>query len=559
MRLSGKKWLWIFISIIIFIIAANWFLGPKESEETITYRFATPELGTVTESVSTTGTIAAVGEVDLRPQVAGIIVEVLSDYNSQVKKGDLLAKIDPEDFEQQVLQARADLAIAKASLVSSNAAVSRSEAELRNAKASLKSLEAQLDESTIGLNADQRELDRQKELFSRNVVTAVAVDNTQVKFDQSKAQFERINAQLIAQEATLDSREAALIQSKAGVTTSKAQIQQKEAKLNSSLIELSYTEIKSPVDGTIIDKNIELGQTVSTATNNNQPIFVIAQNLRQMQVEVDIDEADIGNIKEGMRVTFNVDAYTGRDYEGIVNQVRYAPQSIQNVVVYTIIVSARNRDLSLLPGMTATVRVILAERNDVIRIPNSALRYQPINFVPENQAGREVTSTQSTGNQTRGGGGGGGGFADRLFAPYAHLNLTEQQRTEVGQKIMGNMRQVMSQMQAQGASREEMGEEVQRQVRAALIEVLTPEQREILENTVAPTPEAQGQQERQGRVFIVNDDGEPEPINIIVGISDGGFTEMISGGLETDQNIIIGSNETVEPESSGRRRGIFGF
>lgn len=557
MRLSGKKWLWIFISIIIFIIAANWFLGPKESEETITYRFATPELGTVTESVSTTGTIAAVGEVDLRPQVAGIIVEVFSDYNSQVKKGDLLAKIDPETFDQQVLQARADLAIAKASLVSSNAAVSRSEAELRNAKASLKSLEAQLDESTIGLNADQRELDRQKELFSRNVVTAVAVDNTQVKFDQSNAQFERISAQLMAQEATLDSREAALIQSKAGVTTSKAQVQQKEAKLNSSLIELSYTEIKSPVDGTIIDKNIELGQTVSTATNNNQPIFVIAQNLRQMQVEVDIDEADIGNIKEGMRVTFNVDAYTGRDYEGIVNQVRYAPQSIQNVVVYTIIVSTRNRDLSLLPGMTATVRVILAERNDVIRIPNSALRYQPINFVPETQPGREGTSTQSTGNQTRGGA--GGGFADRLFAPYAHLNLTEQQRTEVGQKIMGNMRQVMSQMQAQGASREEMGEEVQRLVRSALVEVLTPEQREILENTVAPTSETQGQQGRQGRVFIVNDDGEPEPINITVGISDGGFTEMISGELGTDQNVIIGSNETVEPESSVRRRGIFGF
>lgn len=557
MRLSGKKWLWIFISIIIFIIAANWFLGPKESEETITYRFATPELGTITESVSTTGTIAAVGEVDLRPQVAGIIVEVFSDYNSQVKKGDLLAKIDPETFEQQVLQARADLAIAKASLVSSNAAVSRSEAELRNAKASLKSLEAQLDESTIGLNADQRELDRQKELFSRNVVTAVAVDNTQVKFDQSNAQFERISAQLMAQEATLDSREAALIQSKAGVTTSKAQVQQKEAKLNSSLIELSYTEIKSPVDGTIIDKNIELGQTVSTATNNNQPIFVIAQNLRQMQVEVDIDEADIGNIKEGMRVTFNVDAYTGRDYEGIVNQVRYAPQSIQNVVVYTIIVSTRNRDLSLLPGMTATVRVILAERNDVIRIPNSALRYQPINFVPETQPGREGTSTQSTGNQTRGGA--GGGFADRLFAPYAHLNLTEQQRTEVGQKIMGNMRQVMSQMQAQGASREEMGEEVQRLVRSALVEVLTPEQREILENTVAPTSETQGQQGRQGRVFIVNDDGEPEPINITVGISDGGFTEMISGELGTDQNVIIGSNETVEPESSVRRRGIFGF
>ena len=557
MRLSGKKWLWIFISIIIFIIAANWFLGPKESEETITYRFATPELGTITESVSTTGTIAAVGKVDLRPQVAGIIVEVFSDYNSQVKKGDLLAKIDPETFEQQVLQARADLAIAKASLVSSNAAVSRSEAELRNAKASLKSLEAQLDESTIGLNADQRELDRQKELFSRNVVTAVAIDNTQVKFDQSNAQFERISAQLMAQEATLDSREAALIQSKAGVTTSKAQVQQKEAKLNSSLIELSYTEIKSPVDGTIIDKNIELGQTVSTATNNNQPIFVIAQNLRQMQVEVDIDEADIGYIKEGMRVTFNVDAYTGRDYEGIVNQVRYAPQSIQNVVVYTIIVSTRNRDLSLLPGMTATVRVILAERNDVIRIPNSALRYQPINFVPETQPGREGTSTQSTGNQTRGGA--GGGFADRLFAPYAHLNLTEQQRTEVGQKIMGNMRQVMSQMQAQGASREEMGEEVQRLVRSALVEVLTPEQREILENTVAPTSETQGQQERQGRVFIVNDDGEPEPINIIVGISDGGFTEMISGELGTDQNVIIGSNETVEPESSVRRRGIFGF
>lgn len=561
---SGRrKWLFLALITLVIIFVGFWLFGPKDSEAEISYRLQNISRGTISDTVSSTGTISAVGMVELRPQIVAKVIEVNVDYNTPVTQGQVLAKLDPESFEQQILQVEADLAIAKASLVSSRAAIARSEADLRGAQASVESLEAQLNESQIGLNAAQRELDRQRELFSRNVVTAVAVDNAQVKFEQSQAQFERTKSQMLAQAATLDSRKASLVQSEAGLVTAQAQVQQKEAKVNAALIELTHTEITAPVDGTVVDRNIETGQTVSTSTNSD-PLFIIAQSLQRMQVEVSVDEADIGSIRESMQVSFTVDAYPGREYEGVIRQVRYAPQTVQNVVIYTVIVTVPNRDMSLLPGMTATARIILAEREDALKIPNAALRYQPPGFSAQGSRGET--------NGVGGGNGGGGrqnagngrpcgeGRMARPLAAFTPLNLTENQCSQVTSTLQSGLMQQVQALRDEGVQGEAMGARIQEFIVKTVRGVLTSEQLVQLESIISERENSQQQQSatRPGRVFMIGENGTPEPINIEIGLTDGGFTELISGALTEDQEIIVGSNEIEETESS-RGRLRFGF
>ena len=617
-RRSWRGRIGIGVAVIAAVAAAAyWFAGRGGGGGAVTYRFAEIESGSITDAVSSTGTLGAVGVVQLRSLVAGEVVEVLVDYNSEVAAGQLLARLDPESFEAEVVQAEADLAISKASLVSSRASVERAEADLRGGEATLVGSRLQVANAEINQQAALRELERQRELFVRNVVAPAALENAQDAYQQAKNQFEQVSAQLEGQLASQDSRHAGLSQSRAGVVTSEAQVQQREAQLNAALIELSRTEIRSPVSGTIIERTIEAGQTVTTGGNATQ-LFTIAQNLQQMQVEVSVDEADIGSIREGMSVTFSVDAYPGREYSGIVGQVRFAPQTVQNVVTYTVIVSARNADFSLLPGMTATARIILAEQADALRIPNGALRYEPVGYELASGGGGSRGGGGSApgrgggggggasaeaggggggasaeagggffGERTRGGGGrggaggdggapsdgrtagsggdqgggGGGGFGNPLAA-YAELGLSDAQQEQIQQTLASAQQQVAS-MRQSGASVEEIQQRMSEATRDALAAVLTPEQRRTFEAgeaappagartaSAGPAQSLSGSRGRSATVFILGEDGTPQPVSVSVGITEGAFTELVSGDLAPGQQVITGSNEVQEIESPG--------
>ena len=397
----GRRRLWQFLAFVAVIaVVGYFFLEPSSEAGLAEYRMGAVQMGAVISTVAATGTVNAVGTVEVTSQVAGQIIEVLVDYNSQVTEGQVLARVNPETFEVKLIQAEADLAISNASLVSNRASVERARSDLRNAEASLQGTMAQVANAQISLESAQRDWQRQLELFERKVISNVALEQARAQFEQAQASFDQINSNLMAQTATLDGRRASLEIAQSGVVTATAQVQQREASLAAARIELANTAVRSPVDGVIIERAVEKGQTAASSTNSNATLFTIAENLRNMQVEVSVDEADIGIIREGMRTTFTVDSYPGREFTGIVAQVRFAPKTVQNVVTYIVVVSAPNPDLALLPGLTASVRMIVSERQDVLRIPNAALRFEPFGFEAPEQAGR-------------GGGGGGapaGGF-----------------------------------------------------------------------------------------------------------------------------------------------------
>ena len=288
--------------------------GPKYVTDKITR-------GDVVTAVTATGTVNAVTSVNVGTQVSGRITKLFVDYNSPVKKGEIIALIDPAIFQAQSDQARANLANAKANL----------------AKAAATEADA------------KRTLDRYKNLFERNLV--------------AKSQ--------------MDTAETSALTAAASTVSARTQIDQTAAALSLSETNLVYTKIVSPVDGVVISRNVDVGQTVA-ASFQTPTLFVIAADLTKMQIDTSVDEADVSNVKVGQDVEFTVDAYPEETFKGKVFQVRNAAVTVQNVVTYDVVVQVDNEALKLKPGMTAEVSIITSVVRDVVRIPNGALRFRPV-------------------------------------------------------------------------------------------------------------------------------------------------------------------------------------
>src|SRR5438105_13883729 len=292
------------------------------------------ERGDIHDVVEATGTINAVITVQVGSQVSGTISKLFVDFNSRVHKGDLVALIDPALFKGAVQQATADLENAKANLIAAQTNVEKARAAFVQAKAD----------------------------YDRTVGLAKSGIMSQQQLDLAKANF--------------DSAKAAVEGAQANVTQAQAQVSLKDAALTVAQTNLNYTMIRSPIDGTVVARNVDVGQTVA-ASLQAPTIFTIAQDLKKMQVYAKTDESDVGNIKVGKQVTFKVDAFPKDTFRGIVSQVRMNATTIQNVVTYDTIIDFDNPDLKLFPGMTAYVTIPVATVQDVLKLPNTALRYKP--------------------------------------------------------------------------------------------------------------------------------------------------------------------------------------
>jgi HlyD family secretion protein len=303
--------------ILTVVISASLVFGCKG--DTPTYRTDPVTRGDIEQAVTATGTVNAVTTVLVGTQVSGTIKTLYVDFNSRVKKGQLIAQIDPSTFESQVLQAQANLLSAQANL-------EKAEAALVDAK---------------------RTYERNKELFAKNLVPRSDLDTAETNFRTNKAQVE----------------------------VSKAQVEQAKASLDYSRQNLAYTKIISPVDGVVISRNVDVGQTVA-ASFQTPTLFTIAQDLTKMQIDTNVAESDIGVVKLGQEVDFTVDAYPDTMFKGKVWQIRQAPITVQNVVTYDVVIQVNNRDLKLMPGMTANVSIIIQMRKDVVRITNASLRFR---------------------------------------------------------------------------------------------------------------------------------------------------------------------------------------
>ncbi|OGP91601.1 MAG: hypothetical protein A2156_06530 [Deltaproteobacteria bacterium RBG_16_48_10] len=344
-----KKYL-IGIVIIILILAAGFFWrqlsGPNGSNQK--FRLAKVEKGEINLVVTATGTINPVVNVLVGSQVSGTIKALYADYNSQVKEGQVIAQIDPAIFEAQVEQGRASVLNAQANLL--------------NAQANLENAKANLTKADVAVLDAKRTLDRNQPLVERKVIAQATMDTAQTNYDTAVAQRDVAKAQ----------GESAKFQ----IESFKAQVEQTRAALRVAETNLRYATIRSPVNGTVISRNVDVGQTVA-ASLQAPTLFTIAKNLTEMQVDSNVSEADVGRIAVGQDATFTVDAYPERIFRGKVSEIRNAPIIVQNVVTYDVVILVGNKDLKLKPGMTANVSVMIVHREEVLKIPNAALRFRP--------------------------------------------------------------------------------------------------------------------------------------------------------------------------------------
>ena len=505
------------------------------------FRLAAVERGPIVSAVSTSGTLNAVITVQVGSQVSGQIKELLADFNSEVKAGLVIARIDPETFAAKVRQARAELDVARANVHIQRAGIERAQKELANAAASLNSAKARTEKARVTLVNAKRNLERRRTLFQSGSVSESQIDDAQTAHDQTLAQMNSDEADERASESMVATREAALKTSRAQVDYAIEQVRQKEAGLNQAEVDLENTFIRSPVDGVVIERAVDIGQTVA-ATFQAPKLFVIAQDLRQMQVETDVDEADIGRVHVGQEAIFTVDAFAGREFHGQVLQVRKAPRVVQNVVTYTVLVSADNSELRLLPGMTANIQIVVDERQNALKVPNAALRFKP-NGEDAKSPGASRSAAASSGETAQ--------PEERLKQLTAALRLTESQQNQV-RVILSEAREKLEALRRQDAPPEEIRRETQAQrerTRNVVATLLSPEQREKYVRFAAAQ---EGGAPLRGKVYVAAEKDKPQSVDLVLGISDGTFTEVVSGDLNTGQEVIIGVNLTASKRATKR-------
>ncbi|MGD9967431.1 MAG: efflux RND transporter periplasmic adaptor subunit [Hyphomonadaceae bacterium] len=456
--------------------------GPKD--DTDPYRTAVIDRGGITRVVSATGTLQPLVSANVGSTVSGPVQEVLVDFNSQVRAGQALARLDPTPFQQRIVQAQAQLAQAQAQAAVANSDYQRYQILERRGFAS-----------------------------------------------------EQLMAQ---QRAARDTARAAVAQAAAQVATART--------------DLERSVIRSPIDGVVVDRQVNVGQPVASSLQA-ATLFVIAQDLSRLQANITVDEADIGEVQEGQPVRFTVDAFPDREFEARVRQVRQQGVAESGVVSYTVVVEADNPGRQLLPGMTANAEIVLEQRDDVLRLPNTALRFRPADedLVAQAQqlmagdGGRPARSgeaqaqtrgeRQAEGGDRRRGGARGRGVTQIADA----LQLNDAQRAQA-QTAFENAMASAPRGEGRGARRAAMAR-VREQVLRELEPTLSAEQRELAERMRAGG--GPRQEIRQQAVVWVLRNNEPQPVLVEIGVADNGFT-FLHGGLNEGDEVIIGGGPQAE-------------
>jgi HlyD family secretion protein len=442
-----------------FALAAGLALAYRSRSTAPHFTTATVDRGEIADVVGATGVLQAVTTVQVGSQVSGTIKDLYADFNSNVKKGQVIARLDPSTFEARVAQARANVMAAR----------------------------AQVDRSSAAINDAKQKYDRARELAAQQLLPQSDLETAKATYDGALA----------------------------GHEADKAAVNQAEASLNQALVDLAHTVIATPIDGVVLARNVDVGQTVA-ASFTAPVLFVIANDLTHMQVNASIDEADIGRVKAGQGVTFRVDAYPEQSFAGTVDQVRLQPVSLQNVVTYNTIITVDNKDLKLMPGMTATVSVIIESRENALRLPSPALRFRPEGFEERraSRAGAEAPAGGASGGSPTASAGGGN-------APGAPGGAGAGGGSEGGRRRRG----------AGGPAADAPGG------------ATAPSAGAASDPAGGRAPSAG----RPGLVFLAAPDGKPTPTRIRLGISDGRFVEVVSG-LEEGAQVITG-------DDSARPRG----
>ena len=484
------------VALAVVIGGAYFWRHRSSAEAASAYRTVKVDRGDIRVTISATGALNATSKVDVGSQISGQVTAVLADYNDHVTKGQVIARIDPSTYEAQIAQGNAQINNARASLATA-------QATLRNAEA---------------------DFNRKSELAQQQLIARGDFDLARTARDQARAQ----------------------------VAAAQAQITQQTASTQTTRLNLQRTVIRSPVDGVVLSRTVEPGQTVA-ASLQAPVLFQIAEDLSQMEILLAVDEADIGQVKPGLDVSFTVDAFPERRFRGKVKQVRLAATNTSNVITYPVVVSLDNSDQSLLPGMTANAEIEVSHRDNVLRVGNAALRYKPDDDSPDTNAQQQA--------------GGRGNFAAEFERIAGTLNLDATQRAAFDEALVVIKQRAAARMQQPstqgsgatlfgrgpgggnnagrgdsggngGAMRQRMAERFNQQFAA-------------FKATLDDNRKAQWDKEinallssRRAPLYkLVN--GKPQAVTVRVGASDGSYTE-VSGDIREGDEVIVGSGRAAK-------------
>lgn len=468
-------------------LAALWLLGsPSQSGGGVVYDTVGVSKGQIRKIVSTSGPVRALVTVSVGSQLSGQVDAVKVDFNSEVKPGDILATIDGKTFAAKVAQAKADRAAADAALANQEAAMNKAKAVLQ---------------------AAETNVTRQEGLAEKRLSTQLAYETALRDRDVAKAEIAVVEAQVKSAQATIEQRKAALDQ---------------------AAIDLDRTEIRSPIEGTVISRTVDPGQTVAASLQAPE-LFKIAQDLSRIRIEAQVNEADVGSVADGNPASFTVDAYPDRQFEGVVTQVRLSATELNGVVTYTVIVEAANEGRKLFPGMTANVTIVSATRDGALRIPNDALRFKP-----------KIDTASNAGGQSRAEGRGADRGAQMIERIKTEVGLTDEQvkaAQEAMEKLGREMREGAGQSGFMGGGPGDRGAMRQRftaRLEQALSPLLTDAQKTAFQRWKDGREAV-----RPGSVWVLGKTGMPERRSIRTGLSDDQFTEVVGGDLAEGEAVIV--------------------
>jgi HlyD family secretion protein len=498
----SRIYIWIVLVLVIGLGVGAWqFLSAKTEKPS--YIFGTVDRGDIVTQVAMTGTLAAVTTVAVGTQVSGTVSELYADFNSEVKKDQILAKLDPALFQTQVDQA--------------DASVKTSQAILNNDLANIATMKANIEKAKVDVVNNTRRYKMIKELYDEGLETKDDIDSAQAAMDSSVA------AQVAAQ-AQLDAAQS-------GLKADQARLDQAVANLKNAQVNLEHTIITSPISGTVISRAVDRGQTVA-ASFSTPTMFSIGEDLTKMQVVTNTDEADVGKLKDGMEATFTVDAYPAETFRGRIRQVRLASSTVNNVVTYNAVIDVPNPDLRLKPGMTANIKVEIEKVQNALRIPNAAIRFKPplsdgeiadafkrageerYYAFYQAQANRSQSGNQS-GNQS--GTQGGNQFGNQAGNQFANRAGNQSANMGGGQRPAGMAMGFMAGDSGGGNMR------------------------------MGGNPSGRG---RRNPVWIMSQNNLITPVLVRTGLTDGVQTEVVEGKLNPGDKIILSAEVAGNRQSN---------
>jgi len=369
----------------------------RRSQSAVQYRTATAQHSDINVTISATGNPNPVVTVQVGSEVSGIILALNADFNTKVTKGQLVARIDPAPFQAKVDQAQAYVDTAKAAVVNAEAGVQKAQAAIQAAKATLASGKANVVKAQAAEQDAKTKAGRRVQLNKEGIIDKEDVETAETTSQSAAADEVAMSAQQDASADNVKVAQADLRVAQTQLAENQAQVKQFTAALQSAQLDLDHTMIRAPVDGVVVSRNVDVGQTVA-ASLAAPTLFLIAQDLTKMQVDTNVSEADVGRVVVGQPATFTVDAYPGRVFTGAVTSIRQAAINVSNVITYDVVIGVSNADLKLFPGMTANVKILVDQRKNVLTVPNAALRYHPASqttTVPAStSAGRKTTAPE---------------------------------------------------------------------------------------------------------------------------------------------------------------------